>query len=66
MMLVNRTNNMGRLWEVVLFVLSYVDLARAQFPPTPQDVRILNSRYEDGVYISYKEVRIPYYLNTFE
>lgn len=28
----------------------------AQFPPTPDNVTILNSQLEDGVYISYKEV----------
>ena len=30
--------------------------AFGQFPPTPEDVTILNSKFNDGVYISYKEV----------
>ena len=30
----------------------------AQFPPKPENVTILNSKFNDGVYISYKEVGI--------
>lgn len=32
--------------------------ARAQFPPTPEDVTVLKSKFGDGVTISYKEVSI--------
>ncbi|KAL9619884.1 MAG: hypothetical protein Q9160_005531 [Pyrenula sp. 1 TL-2023] len=39
------------------FVVSVgrLSLVGAQFPPEPQDLQILNSRFDDGVYISYKE-----------
>jgi carboxypeptidase C (cathepsin A) len=38
--------------------LAQLDLAAAQFPPTPEGVKILNSRFNDDVYISYKEPNI--------
>jgi hypothetical protein len=31
-------------------------LTRAQFPPTPEGVTVLDSHIEDGIRISYKEV----------
>ncbi|RYP76015.1 hypothetical protein DL771_002087 [Monosporascus sp. 5C6A] len=34
-------------------------LAAAQFPPAPENVTVLESRFGDGVRISYKEVRNP-------
>lgn len=39
---------------LLAFITTYV---RAQFPATPENVTVLNSRFGDGVYISYKEVR---------
>lgn len=30
-------------------------LAHAQFPPTPRDVKVVESQLEEGVRISYKE-----------
>jgi hypothetical protein len=33
--------------------------AHAQFPPKPEGVTILDSKFGDGVYISYKEVWSP-------
>ena len=33
-----------------------VGVVRAQFPPTPKGVTVLDSHVEDGVRISYKEV----------
>jgi hypothetical protein len=33
-------------------------LGAAQFPPKPEGVSVLESKLEDGVRISYKEVRI--------
>lgn len=32
-------------------------LAHAQFPPTPRDVKVVQSQLEEGVRISYKEAR---------
>lgn len=37
-----------------LLAVACFHLVSAQFPPTPTDVTILNSRFDDGVYISYK------------
>lgn len=42
---------------VALAALSGVTLA--QFPPTPEGITTLKSHVEDGVTISYKEVRRP-------
>ncbi|KAF2837047.1 alpha/beta-hydrolase [Patellaria atrata CBS 101060] len=36
-------------------IIAFSRLVNAQFPPTPKDVTVLNSRFDDGVYISYKE-----------
>ncbi|KAI0131482.1 carboxypeptidase S1-like protein B [Daldinia grandis] len=36
-------------------LLSLIPFTRAQFPPTPEDVTILKSKFGDGVTISYKE-----------
>jgi hypothetical protein len=33
-------------------------LAVAQFPPTPENVTIIKSRFDEGITISYKEVCI--------
>jgi len=33
-------------------------VVNAQFPPTPEGVTILESKLEEGVTISYKEVRL--------
>lgn len=44
------------LWFVSAVAVILFQLAYAQFPPKPENVTILNSRFDDGVYISYKEV----------
>lgn len=33
------------------------NIANAQFPPKPEGLKVLESRFGDGVQISYKEVR---------
>lgn len=30
----------------------------AQFPPTPEGITVLHSRFDDDVYISYKEIEV--------
>lgn len=37
-------------------LLLYAQVARAQFPPKPTGTTVLQSKFGDGVYISYKEV----------
>jgi hypothetical protein len=37
--------------------LAGIALVKAQFPPKPQEVTILESKLVDGARISYKEVR---------
>ena len=37
-------------------VLGLAALAAAQFPPTPEGVKVLKSKIHDGVKITYKEV----------
>lgn len=39
-------------------ILAWHSLVQAQFPPTPEGVTVLESRFGDGVKISYKEVRV--------
>lgn len=40
-------------------VASLAGIAKAQyFPPTPEDLKIVNSKHERGVKISYKEVGV--------
>ncbi len=34
----------------------FSQLVFSQFPPKPENVTVLNSKFGDGVYISYKEV----------
>ena len=43
-------------------ILNFVQFfsAIAQFPPIPENVTVLNSKFNDGVYISYKEVPYSY------
>lgn len=40
-------------------VAGLATIAAAQFPTKPEGVTILESKLEDGVRISYKEVRSP-------
>ena len=49
---------MGKLAIAIAAAVSISQLpyASAQFPKKPEDVTILNSKFNDGVYISYKEV----------
>ena len=42
----------------VTALLSF-QLVAAQFPPKPENVTVLDSKFGDGVYISYKEVSDP-------
>jgi hypothetical protein len=44
------------LW---LSVLLNIQLITAQFPPEPEGITILKSRFGDGVTISYKEASNP-------
>lgn len=34
------------------------NFAHAQFPPTPEGLTVVDSKFKEGVKISYKEVRI--------
>ena len=43
----------------VLAVLSIPLTPQCQFPPKPQGVTLVRSHLEEGVYITYKQVRVP-------
>ena len=45
-------------WGFLAIVVSLAQMqcTLGQFPPPPKDITILHSRFNDGVYISYKEV----------
>lgn len=43
-------------FSLLLGNIGRLSLVGAQFPPEPEDLQILHSRFDDGVYISYKEV----------
>lgn len=36
-------------------LLLLASLAAAQFPPKPEDVKVLKSKFHDGVTVSYKQ-----------
>ncbi|KAI2463189.1 serine carboxypeptidase [Annulohypoxylon bovei var. microspora] len=42
-------------FQIVFGLSSLVPLTRAQFPPTPEGVTVLESKFSNGVTISYKE-----------
>ncbi len=37
-------------------IINLIGLSLAQFPPTPKGVTKIPSKYNNGIYISYKEV----------
>lgn len=39
-----------------LALVGLVGLATAQFPPTPEGIKVLKSKFHENVTISYKEV----------
>lgn len=39
-------------------LLALASFGYAQFPPTPEGVTVLDSRFGDGVQLSWKEVRM--------
>ena len=39
-------------------ILLLITSCAAQFPPTPEGVTVLQSKFGDGVTLSYKEVRL--------
>ena len=41
------------LWS---FLALFAGYATAQFPPTPEGVKVLKSKFHEGIEISYKEV----------
>lgn len=43
--------------------LLHLPFVIAQFPPKPEGVTVLDSKFNDGIYISYKEVW-SYRVNT--
>ena len=43
---------------------SLVDLVSSQFPPKPQGLTILQSKFHENVTISYKEVRLLYWYSS--
>ena len=47
---------MGRLFLTFSLLLSCALQAAAQFPPTPEDVKVVQSKFHAGINISYKEV----------
>lgn len=51
---------MNMLARTVPTLLTLAALSRAQFPPTPSDVTTVDSKYEKGVTISYKEVSLNF------
>lgn len=46
------------LLTTILGLLTTLICVQAQFPPVPEDVTILESKFGDDVYISFKEVGI--------
>lgn len=44
--------------SIIVGSVGLFSIASAQFPPEPEGLTILHSRFDDDVYISYKEVRI--------
>ena len=47
------------------FILGLAAVVAGQyFPPTPEGVKVVESKHQEGVKISYKEVRILIYLRT--
>jgi len=46
------------LQTLAAWVLTTAYLVHAQFPSTPEGVKVLNSKFDDGVKISYKEASI--------
>ena len=44
-------------WKLTAVIGALSGVATAQFPPTPTGVSVLESQIEDGIRISYKEVR---------
>jgi hypothetical protein len=46
---------LGRITAIAAALVG-AQLVCGQFPPEPENVTILNSKFGDGVYISYKEV----------
>ena len=46
------------LVELAIILLLFQAVV-AQLPPRPENVTRLNSKFGDGVYISYKEVNYP-------
>lgn len=44
--------------SVVALVGVLARASLAQFPPTPEGVTVLKSKFDEGITISYKEVRI--------
>lgn len=51
-------------WLGAVAILSIV--VDAQFPPKPAGITVLNSHVEEGVRISYKEVRRRVHHSIFE
>jgi hypothetical protein len=49
------------LLQRVVVVLLFITSSTAQFPPTPEGVTVLQSKFGDGVTISYKEVGLISY-----
>jgi hypothetical protein len=55
---------MGRLWDSRLLscllaawsIGQYVSLVAGQFPPKPEGMKVVKSKFQDGITISYKEV----------
>jgi hypothetical protein len=41
----------------LILLTTFPGLSKAQFPPLPQDIQVVSSKFHDGVTLSYKQVR---------
>jgi hypothetical protein len=44
-------------YPFLIYIALFFTSVAGQFPPTPQNVTTIKSKFDDGVTISYKEVR---------